>query len=174
MAYVFHVGDVAFSARPDGPDPPRPARYQELATTKAAEPCRRFSRSARTPARRTCGTAEGRLEFNLARSGISTILTVFGEVDIATADQLADRLARVLAPGVAHLIVDLTGVEFLGVAGLNTLLDAHHRACGAPIDLVCQKGIVRKTLEIGGHDMAFPLHSSVVDAITAGQRTLGP
>jgi anti-anti-sigma factor len=173
MAHVFHLGDLAFPARPDDPDPPRPAWYQELATTKAPEPCRRFSRSARTPAGRTCGTAEGRLEFNLARSGISTILTVFGEIDIATADQLADRLVRVLAPGVAHLIVDLTGVEFLGVAGLNTLIEARRRACGAPIDLVCQKGIVRNTLEIGGRDMAFPLYSSVVDAITAGQRRLG-
>lgn len=53
------------------------------------------------------------------------VITVAGELDMATAPQarayLQDRTA--VRPG--HLVLDLTGVEFLGSHGVSLLVDAH-------------------------------------------------
>ena len=50
-----------------------------------------------------------------------------GEIDLATADQLAERLRPVLDTGAADVIVDLGAVTFLDSTGLRVLLSARRR-----------------------------------------------
>jgi anti-anti-sigma factor len=50
-------------------------------------------------------------------------LRIEGEIDIATAEELRDVLARVLGD-TPTTVVDLAGVSFLGVAGVRVLLGA--------------------------------------------------
>jgi len=71
--------------------------------------------------------------------GSSVVVSVTGEVDIATTAQLSDALRAALRRGAMGLVCDLTGVGFLGAAGLRTLLAARRRAiaCRAWFDLVC-------------------------------------
>jgi hypothetical protein len=50
-------------------------------------------------------------------SGSSVVVSVIGEVDIATTTQLSDALGMALRRGVKGLVCDLSGVSFLGRPG---------------------------------------------------------
>ena len=54
-------------------------------------------------------------------------LSVLGELDLATAPALAERLDELGVPGSPRLIVDLAGLSFIDVCGLRVLVDAHER-----------------------------------------------
>jgi anti-sigma B factor antagonist len=61
----------------------------------------------------------------LSRTSTGTMIcTVIGEVDLLTAPTLVDTLRTATQSGPAHLIVDLSGVTFLGSHGLRALVDA--------------------------------------------------
>ncbi|MFC4856969.1 STAS domain-containing protein [Actinophytocola glycyrrhizae] len=68
----------------------------------------------------------------LVVEGRLVLVRVTGELDTDTAGTLdatlADAEAAVSPP--APVVVDLTGVSFLGAAGLAVLMD-HHERCGA-------------------------------------------
>ncbi|MGW0100292.1 STAS domain-containing protein, partial [Nocardia sp. NPDC003354] len=57
-----------------------------------------------------------------------TVLTVTGEVDLATAPALDAAIEAILADRPAALVIDLTAVGFLASAGMATLVAAHQRA----------------------------------------------
>jgi anti-anti-sigma factor len=55
------------------------------------------------------------------------VLACRGEIDLVSAPVLVDALARVTTK---HCIVDLSGVTFMGAAGVNALVEAATR-CGS-------------------------------------------
>jgi anti-sigma B factor antagonist len=77
-----------------------------------------------------------------------------GEVDISTAQILADQLAELLESGWLDVIADLREVSFLDTSGLHVLLDAHESAIqrGAALSVAVEPGPVRRLLEITGSD----------------------
>lgn len=113
--------------------------------------------------------AATRLDFTSWVSGSSVVISVAGEIDIATTGQLDDALGAALCRRPKGLIVDLTGVGFLGAAGLTTMLRArqHAMACRTRFDLVCPKRLPRRIIEIVGLDAVFSLHESVAEAAAA-------
>ncbi|HWC38071.1 MAG TPA: STAS domain-containing protein [Acidimicrobiales bacterium] len=56
--------------------------------------------------------------------GRSTVLSVQGELDMATAPELRTALAR-LANRKCDVVVDLSRVTFMDSSGIRVLLDAH-------------------------------------------------
>jgi len=52
-------------------------------------------------------------------------LAARGELDLATAPRLATTLAGHLAAGARTVCLDVSGLSFCGVSGLNALLRAH-------------------------------------------------
>jgi anti-sigma B factor antagonist len=101
--------------------------------------------------------------------GSSVIVSVTGEVDIATAVQLSQALGAALRRGPEGLICDLSGVGFLGAAGLTVLLVARRRAiaCHARFDLVCPQSLPRRVIALVGLDAVFSLHDRVAEAVDA-------
>jgi anti-sigma B factor antagonist len=63
-------------------------------------------------------------------------LAVTGEIDSITASRLSTALHRELEHDPAMLVVDLTGVSFLGVPGIKVLDCAATRAACASVPLV--------------------------------------
>jgi anti-anti-sigma factor len=53
-----------------------------------------------------------------------TVLEVRGELDVATADQLERRLAHLVEAGAEQVILDLTGLRFIDIAGLKPIVRA--------------------------------------------------
>lgn len=76
------------------------------------------------------------LGLDIDRRGDWTVLTVSGEVDVATAPSLRRRAAEVLDSGANRLVVDMTPVEFIDSSGLGVLIGVLKRVREADGDLV--------------------------------------
>ena len=74
-----------------------------------------------------------------------------GEVDVATAPQLRERLQRVLADGASTVVLELLGVTFLDSAALGSIVGAHLRCreVGGELRVVVDPRLV-KIFEITG------------------------
>jgi anti-sigma B factor antagonist len=83
----------------------------------------------------------------------TTLVKVVGEIDIATAPLLSETLRPHLATG-ETVLVDLSAVTFLSVAGLNVLVDAHRSASagGGHLKLVIGPRCVNRVLSTTGLD----------------------
>jgi anti-anti-sigma factor len=92
------------------------------------------------------------------------LVTVAGEVDIATVPQLRERLAAPAASG-RPLIVDLDGVTFIDAAGLRVLASAARRAAarGASLHAVCARHQVHRLFTITVLDRQIPLARTVTE-----------
>jgi anti-sigma B factor antagonist len=103
-------------------------------------------------------------------NGHGVILTVGGEVDLATAPQLHAKLVDLVEGGeAASILVDLTPVAFMDSTGLTVLLAAHKRAqaAGRSIRLVCPGGRVLRVLRVTGAEKILAIHGSLVEAMAA-------
>lgn len=93
------------------------------------------------------------------RDGIQ-IVTVGGEVDLATAPRLRDLISRSMEQTEGdspRVVVDLLGVEFMDTAGLEVLLEewSVSRHLAGSMRLVAREGPVTRLLEATGLDGAF-------------------
>lgn len=90
--------------------------------------------------------------------GGDTLLTVSGELDIATGEELRRQLHRALAQR-QPVTVDLSGVTFFDCSGLGALISARRQAAvtGAQLRLRAISPAVEKILRLTRLEMAFPL-----------------
>jgi anti-anti-sigma factor len=82
-----------------------------------------------------------------------TVLLVAGELDITAAAQISDALTTGCSLARDRLVVDVSGLAFLDIAGLRGLLSAHSRLLGqgrAGIVVRGASGIVRRVFELTG------------------------
>lgn len=81
-----------------------------------------------------------------------TVVWLDGEHDITTVSVLADALARAIARDDADLIVDLSGVKFLGAATVNVLIRGRNllRRRARNLTLRCPSGCARRVLDLCG------------------------
>jgi anti-anti-sigma factor len=102
------------------------------------------------------------------RDGVA-VLTVAGEVDLATAPRLGAAVEQALATG-APLIVDLAGVEFIDSAGSRALALAERAASerGARL-LIIPSATVARVFRIAGLDALFDLYGEPAEALAAAR-----
>lgn len=96
------------------------------------------------------------------------VLSLSGEVDLATIPKLHDALTRWLASvsPVSTVFVDLDGVYVCDDSGLGVLLGAAGRArqAGGELVVVCSPGRLRERLALTGFDRAVSVVSSLAAA----------
>jgi anti-sigma B factor antagonist len=92
-----------------------------------------------------------------SRDGVD-VLSVEGEVDVATAPRLLSALNDAVAEAVRSVIIDLTSVGFMDSTGLALLINAHRRltARRKGFAVVCPAGPLRRVFELT--DMVDTLH----------------
>jgi anti-sigma B factor antagonist len=101
------------------------------------------------------------------------IVTVAGEIDIATATRLRERLFE-LAAGGRPLVADLDQVSFIDSAGLSALVGAAKRAAahGGSLHVVCARPKIRQLFRLTGLDRrlmpARTLHEALDALLAAG------
>ena len=90
------------------------------------------------------------LEVERSRSDGYELLTVEGELDIATASRMIAALNEVLADIEVPLVVDLSNVVFMDSTGLALLMNARRRAMrnGQGFAIVCPVGPISRLFEI--------------------------
>ena len=81
------------------------------------------------------------------------IVTVAGEIDIATVTRLRERLFELAASG-RPLLADLDQVSFIDSAGLSALVGAANRAAvhGGSLHVVCARPEIRQLFRLTGLD----------------------
>lgn len=96
----------------------------------------------------------------------STVLVVTGELDMQTTPKLGNALGQALRERPVLLVVDLSGVDFLGSAGLTALLDAQHSAGEhTRLRLVANSRITLRPIQITGLDQRLSVYPSRADAL---------
>lgn len=95
------------------------------------------------------------------------ILAVGGEVDVATAPRLREKLIELVNDGHHQIVVDLSAVEFLDSTGLGVLVGAlkRVRTHDGDLALVCTESRVLKVFEITGLTKVFAMYASVDEAV---------
>ncbi len=96
------------------------------------------------------------------------VLSVGGEVDVATAPRLREQLIELVNGGHHRIVVDLSEVEFLDSTGLGVLVGAlkRVRTHDGDLALVCTESRILKVFEITGLTKVFAMHKSVDEAVT--------
>ncbi len=86
------------------------------------------------------------------------VVTVTGELDVATAEQAYAYISGVIDEGPAPVSVDLGGLTFCDASGLGMLAKAarHARQAGRQLTLTSARPSLLKIIRITGLDRAFP------------------
>jgi anti-sigma B factor antagonist len=94
------------------------------------------------------------------------LVTVAGEIDIATVSLLRERLS-VLAVGGGQVVVDLDQVSFIDAAGLGGLVGAARQAAthGGRLNVVCDRRRTRQLFELTGLDQVVLLARTLAEAV---------
>jgi anti-sigma B factor antagonist len=97
------------------------------------------------------------------------VIAVTGEVDLATAPLLGERLDAKLAAGHSTLVADLRGVSFLDSTGLSVLVKVLKRCLeeGGQLGLVIDQEKITKLFSITGLDDTFAIWPSLEDALAS-------
>jgi len=97
------------------------------------------------------------------------IVSVTGELDIATAEQAYSYISEVIDGRPAPVTVDLSGVTFCDASGLGVLarISRHARQAGRQLKLASARPSLLKIMRITGLDRAFPELNPSVHAYSA-------
>ncbi len=105
-------------------------------------------------------SAEPAIGLDIALDGRIPEVQVWGEIDVSNAEVLRDQLMA-LAGKDGDVVVDLSGVEFFGVAGLDALCAAARRF-GEEDDRLLVRAppaVTRRVIEVLGLDGLLPVIS---------------
>lgn len=100
--------------------------------------------------------------------GTWTVLAVSGELDVASAPSLRQRLVSLVEQGAREVIVDISAVGLLDSTGLGVLIGAVKRLRGHGGDLVvtCDQERIRRLFEITRLDRAIDLYATIDEVPT--------
>ncbi|GAB3575302.1 STAS domain-containing protein [Amycolatopsis endophytica] len=96
------------------------------------------------------------------------VLAVSGELDLATAPRLEAAFRRLAARRPRLVVIDLSGVEFLGSSGLAVLTSAGTAGTAGIVLRIVAPGSLRRIFTMTGLDKVLDLHDTVEEALAAG------
>jgi anti-sigma B factor antagonist len=121
-----------------------------------------------TPSAPAALAAQLELSTRMGANGYQ-IISVAGELDIATAEQAYSYISQVIDERPAPVTVDLSGLTFCDASGLGALarIARHAREAGRQIMLTSARPSVVKIMRITGLDRVFPELRPSVHAYSA-------
>lgn len=106
------------------------------------------------------------LKTNVGQVGAWSLLSVAGEVDMASAQQLRGQLVELVSAGRVQVVVDCANIEFIDSTGLGVLVGALQRLRGSDGEprLAAVGASMSRTLEITGLNRVFDVRATVEEA----------
>lgn len=94
--------------------------------------------------------------------GAVSVLHLLGELDMATAPQVEDRVDELVAADRCQLLLDLAGLDFCDSAGLNAFIRGDRRCQrhGGWLRLTGARGHVARVIELSGLDEVLVYHET--------------
>lgn len=100
------------------------------------------------------------------KHGGAALVMVSGDIDMVTAPDFEKALINTLRERPETLVVDLTGVAFLGSAGLTALVAARQEAGQATVmRVVAKSNATARPLQLTGLDQEIPLFATREEAL---------
>jgi anti-sigma B factor antagonist len=111
--------------------------------------------------------SDGQASFRVDQQDGCAVVTVSGDIDLATASALREAMATA-AQASERIVVDLASVTFMDMHGLSALLSARplHTPQG-PLSLVRPAPMVRKVIRMTRLDEVLPVYESLHDALAS-------
>jgi anti-sigma B factor antagonist len=98
-------------------------------------------------------------------AGNGVVCEVAGEIDLLTAGQFRTGLGQAVLDKSSVLVVDLSGVTFLGSMGVSVLVEAHQTVGPGVLRVVTGDGVSRRAIEVMGLDQVLAIFATVDDAL---------
>ena len=135
----------------DSPLPPPPEPHPEIL------PGRRTGRDHRT---------QLAISVRAGRGG-TVVVALHGELDVPTVQRAWDVLCAQVEAGSRRIVVDLSCLQFMGVAGARVLVETQALliAQGGSMALACPERPVARVLQLTGADQRIPVYNTVSSAI---------
>lgn len=94
-------------------------------------------------------------------------MTIEGEIDLATADDLAEALEAVRGNGSGNLVLDLNKSPFMDSTGLKTIVMANRQFAedGRELVLAVAGGPISRLIDVSGVGSSIRVVASVHDAV---------
>ena len=106
---------------------------------------------------------EGEFRVSVTTDADTHVVSLSGELDIATADQLTEAMAGVQPAAGSRLIIDLSAVSFMDSTGLRVLIAANRDAAAGDYSLVVVTGEspAKRVLELTRMDEHMQVVASI-------------
>ncbi len=99
------------------------------------------------------------------RAGAFTVVSVFGEIDLASEPQLREALEPLLREPNPQLVLDLTHVDFCDSTGMSLLVLSRRRlGRSGRLLLAGAQPHMERLLNVTGLDRVLPMYATVADA----------
>lgn len=108
----------------------------------------------------------GKLTAHVGELDGIVVVSIAGELDMATVQEAGSALEDAITPG-KPVVIDMTGLTFFSSAGLTLLARLHEKRRQSPLDvhLVADQRVVILPMRLSGlHDL-FPLHNTLDGAL---------
>jgi anti-anti-sigma factor len=115
-----------------------------------------------TPEQFDCAGAGLRVHAN----SVATVVCISGEIDASNADRVGDAIRR-FSQRKTPLILNLSHLDFLGVAGFRALLTLNHECRQAKLPSSVVTGAVVRRVTGVFPDHGLPIVDSVPEALSA-------
>ena len=111
----------------------------------------------------SAATFQPALDYRVRTAGGITIAELAGELDLASAPALRERLAGLLRPGSGRLVLDLSRVSFCDASGLAVLVGTARRArqLGGFLRLAAVSPQAARVLDLTGLHRHLPVFATV-------------
>jgi len=106
--------------------------------------------------------------------GRQSVLSLQGELDVCTKDQLRRAISSVLRHPPRLLVVDLSALGFMDCSGLSVLVWAHQRLADQECQLLISgaQPVVQRLIHLTGLDMQLQLSAALSRSELACQRPM--
>jgi anti-sigma B factor antagonist len=103
--------------------------------------------------------APATLELIVSEHGDETVVRAAGELDVNTAPELREQLAKLVNDGTRRIVVDLADVAFIDSTALSVLVSAlkRLRQADGDLELASPNPSVRRVFEITGLTRLFTI-----------------
>jgi anti-sigma B factor antagonist len=109
------------------------------------------------------------LAVDITRMDATDLVTVSGELDMASALGLAGPLTDIAHDGDGSVVIDLSGLSFMDSTGMSVLLNARRRLTrqGRGMLVICPAGPVMRVFELTSMVETLRVHPSREAAMAA-------
>jgi len=109
------------------------------------------------------------LKASVSAGGSYTLVVLAGESDMNTRQMLRGVLERAMSQPARHLVIDLSGLEFIDSATVHVLMDVQRTFAGdgGRMSFVAPHPLITRVLSLTGTDQVVPVYPDLGAALDA-------